>query len=250
MTTSLSALLRRRNIVFAEAGGDLAGARERLPVWQRVWSDFAGFMQLTSLVRIDGRVPAFALQMAHDLASIGCLELEGSGQATTAQIPDGFAKRQLTGGWLEELGACAIQDAGAHEVRFGQRILWRSGTDPSASFINEIDVIGRFGEQLLLVSCKAMRPAALQGAAKQADDAILDAMLEIHYWSEHFGGEDVASPALLTTVDMIDEQRRRPRHPGLAERARVLDIALLPADLAHYDLIVEAMRRRAAQLVE
>lgn len=248
MSISLSAILRRRNIILAEHGGSLADARERLPVWRQVWADFRTFSQLVSLVRQDGRVPDFARDMAYGLADIGCLAIEDEGRSLLASIPDTFAKRLLTGGWLEELGACAMSEAGADEVRFGQRIEWRSGADPSVNYTNEIDVIGRFTDKLMLVSCKAMRPGALQGAAGRSDDVILEAMLEIHYWSEHFGGEDIASPALLTTVDMIDEGRRRPRHAGLHERARVLDLALLPADLAHYDAVVDALRCRAASL--
>lgn len=248
MTTSLTSILRRRNIVLAEAGGDINNARERLGVWQRIWADFSNFTMLLSLVHQDGRVPDFAHNLAADLAAIGCLEIEDARGSLYARIPDNDAKRLLSGGWLEELGACAVADAGAEEVRFGQRILWRGGADPSTTFTNEIDVIGRFGTKLMLVSCKAMRPKALHGASGQADDAIFDAMLEIHYWSEHFGGETLASPALLTTVDMFDEKRRRPRHPGLVERARVLDLAILPADLTHYTLIVERLTQVAATL--
>ena len=145
----------------------------------------------------------------------------------TVFAADDNARSFLSGRWLEELVGLMALDSGADEVAVSQRILWHSRFGGS-EHVNEIDVIIRVGERLSFVSCKAMRPEALETAA--GPERLFAAVLEARYWAEHFGQPDTLA-ALVTTADFYDESEGAFRDPALAERAKVLDVAVISADV-------------------
>lgn len=150
-------------------------------------------------------------------------------------------RRWATGGWLEEFAYTALLEAGADEAVYAQQLRW-SGRYGPESYLNEIDVLAREGDRLVFVSAKAARPNAVETAS--GDDRLFQAMLELDYWRRHFGSQNDAA-VLITTADFFEE-RRRVRHPGLTERAAILDVTLVPADASSASSVVERMRRALA----
>jgi hypothetical protein len=147
-------------------------------------------------------------------------------QDTRWRLKDAAAATYLTGGWLEELTALGLEAAGAEDIRCGQRVFWRAGTDGS-EHMNEVDVMAIAADQPVLVSCKATATLLLH--KRDGDDRLFDAMKELAYWNLHFA-KGTAIPIFVTTADFYDEDRRRFRSPKLMEQARVLNLNVVPAD--------------------
>lgn len=216
-------------------GGDLAAARRRAgltralfeaPQALEVIKAAVGARRSLSTGEGQGQTAlARLLALAEDC---DVLRSDGSGRFHVAG-PE--ARLYLMGAWLEEFMALLLTEAGCEDVRFSQKVLWRAGTDGSLHG-NEIDAMGVCDGRLVLVSCKAMAFDTL--ARSNGDDRLFEAMLELAYWNDHFGkGEALA--ILATTADFYDETARRFRSPKLVERARVMDLAVLPADLGSHE---------------
>jgi hypothetical protein len=176
--------------------------------------------------------------LPEDLAALAVhhrvLTPHGGGWRLTGAAARGY----VYGGWLEELAALGLQAAGAEDVRCGQRVFWRAGTDGS-EHVNEVDVMAVQGARPVLVSCKATAALLLEDGA--GDDRLFDALQELAYWNAHFGrGRAIA--IFVTTSDFYDESRRRFRSPKLIERARVLNLNTVSADYGTWPRFVGRLR--------
>jgi hypothetical protein len=145
-------------------------------------------------------------------------------------------KRYLGGGWLEELAFLAAQDAGAHEVTYGQVIGWQV---KGFTGENEIDLIMRRDDRLGFISCKALR-SELDIHDRKHRNRLMDAVHEADNLADHFGrpGECVA---VLVTTDLHDEIKGAPRYNALMGKAAVLDVRIIPLEDLAYDRLVAAL---------
>lgn len=234
-------ILRQAQAACVEHDGRLAEARNLLPLWKRLWTNFSAYVAIRDHVvshrdGADYRPRNEAAQtLINDLVAARLLTRAGQRYRTASHL----AARRLRGSWLEELGALVALDAGADEVRFSQVLEWRPHLGDEV-YRNEIDVIARFDDRLAFVSCKALTPWAATDPS--GDDRVFEALKEVSYWRDHFGhGRGWA--ILLTTVDFIDEQRHRLRNGGLVERAEVLGVDLVSADAGDYTGLVQAFRK-------
>lgn len=138
----------------------------------------------------------------------------------------------LKGAWLEEYVYLAALKAGCDEAYFGQGIMWRSHDVELAK--NEIDVIVCRGERVLLLSCKTMAPLKCPGR----DAELADHAQEVAYWVAHFF-PDSSYGTLVTTADMVDERRNRPRYPAAEHRAERQGIDIIGLEELQFDALVD-----------
>lgn len=236
---SLIELLAAQHVQLLEASC-LRDDLDLLLTWQRLWAEFSVYVDIRDhMICEGGRRPFFPKSMsasslvAH-LVNVGLLKhLQGGFRVAG---PD--ADRLLRGAWLEELGATIARDAGADEVRHSQKLSWESRYGGLA-YQNEVDVLARFGERLVFVSCKALAPWATE--TPNGTERIFDAMKEVSYWRQHFGAGK-GQAILLTTADFIDEARHRPRNAALLEHADVLGVRLVSADAGDFTRLVKTFR--------
>jgi hypothetical protein len=240
--SSIAELLRTR-LVQLEFHGTLVspGTEPNIQVAEALWNSFHVFADLrrnllTGELTVARCTPS-ERDVLRQLSGLGLVEVHG-GRATT--ISDA-ARQYLAGRWLEDLVGDLAKEGNADEVRVGQRVIWRSSFGGS-EHVNEIDVIIRVGEKLAFISCKAMRPEALETEA--GPDRLFAAILEARYWAEHFGPPGTQA-ALVTTADLYDEAEGAFRDPALAERAKVLDVRVISADVGS----VESLAGSIAHLV-
>lgn len=156
---------------------------------------------------------------------------------------DPKALRFITGGWLENLTASALFVAGADEVLQGQKLSWQTG--PYRGY-NEIDAIGRRGNKLVFVSCKAVSaflkdsPGRYDGKKRRQLMRYLD---ETDNLVDHFGraGDQAV---LVVSTDLLDEHHHdRARYPALFGKALALDVHLLTLEDLHWSRLVNRMKK-------
>lgn len=222
-------------------GGDLAGARRRAGLTRALFEAPEALevikARVTARLGLDAADGPSSLARLLPLAhACGVLGRDGAGRHHVASPQ---ARVYLMGGWLEEFMAMILIEAECEEVRFSQKVIWRASADGSLHG-NEIDAMGLSNGRLVLVSCKAMAHDSL--SRSNGDDRLFEALMELSYWKDHFGkGEALA--ILATTADFYDEAQRRFRSPKLVERARVMDLAVLPADLGSHDRCLAHLRQ-------
>jgi hypothetical protein len=142
----------------------------------------------------------------------------------------------LAGLWLESYIHSAIIEAGADESLFNQKIEWMVD---DVRGINEIDVLARKGNQLIMVSCKAVKPPPDDGRATE----LREYLFEAHYWNLHFANQ-TGKAALVTTADLIAEHPKGDveRFPPLTKQAEILDVVLIGVEDLEWDRLVERLR--------
>lgn len=126
----------------------------------------------------------------------------------------------INGGWLEEyvwFAACAV---GMDEAYFGQKISWQGSN--GAEGVNEIDVLLRRKNRLLMISCKAISPHPEPGKTM----TLSDHAKEVGYWLDHFCPQQ-GYGVLVSTADMVDESIGRDRYPVAEFRAEVQNVEIL-----------------------
>ncbi len=172
------------------------------------------------------------------LLSSGYVERAGGGSYRFTTTNNAYRKF-ITGGWLEELAYCAVQEAGAHAAVFGQWLDWEI---EGYSGINEVDVIARHGERLVFVSCKCAQ-AVLQskdtskGCSQRTN--LRRNLDEADNWVDQFGDPNRDSVIFLVTTDLIDEERNNAaRYPALFGKAKALDVHLVSLDHMRWDTLV------------
>lgn len=180
------------------------------------------------------QIPRSIALIVKSLLSKGLIGENGHG---FLQALDHDGHSYINGGWLEEHAYyCAIQ-SGADEVRRGQIIRWRApGIE---SHYNEIDLVIRRGERLLLCSCKAEDPWPKPGVTKR----ITEQALEVDLWITQFF-QDCAYGSLLTTTDLYDEANQNTyRYPVARHKAGLKSIDLVGLE----SLGTEALRQYFSQ---
>ena len=150
---------------------------------------------------------------------------------------DAPQSRFLRGGWLEWMTREALLRAGADEALCCQRVDWRVDGYHGR---NEIDAIGRRGERLVFVSCKAAK-SVLRQQGKQRSQ-LMDYLHETDNLYDHFGREGDQG-VLVVTTDLIDEARNnRARYPALFGKARALDVHLITLEDLEWNRFVARLR--------
>lgn len=227
---------------FDGPGGDLQAARRRAALTRALFEEpevlevIKRRLTLREPIAADAR-PASLGKILDHARDCGVLIEDGKGAFDVAGPQ---ARSYLSGAWLEEFMALLLIEAGCDEVRFSQKVLWRAGIDGSLHG-NEIDALGLHRDRLVLVSCKALAFDTL--TRTHSDDRVFSAMMELAYWNDHFG-QGRALAILATTADFYDEEARRFRSPKLVERARVMDLVVLPADLGSSERCLDQLRKR------
>jgi len=147
---------------------------------------------------------------------------------------DNEARRFITGAWLEMLAHAALMQAGADEAVHGQRLQWKVGPYQGR---NEIDVIARKRQRLILVSCKAIG-ARMNGQQTQ----LMRHLDQTDNLADHFGRKGDKA-VLLVTTDLWDEARQnKARYPALHGKAKVLDVHLVTLEDLEWNRLVARFR--------
>lgn len=232
----IEARLRRRGTWFVDGGLDLRRATRRAPATRAVAANFPVFERVRdAVVRVEDVVfsdPA-ALALVDRLVADGVLEDDG-----VLSSPSADTDRWLRGGWLEELIGLAAVEAGADEVRIGQKVGWIARGFEGE---NEIDTIARFGDRLVFVSAKALRSRLADGDVGHRE-RLMDALQEADNLVDHFG-EPNSAVALVVTTDLWDERNREPRYEQLHGKAAALGVKLVTLETVHFDSLVDILRR-------
>ena len=147
------------------------------------------------------------------------------------------ARRYLTGGWLEEYVAAAVDEAGANEVYCSQRISWQAG---GFRGVNEIDVLARFGERLFFCSCKALK-SRLEPNDARTRERLTAALHEADNLTDHFAPSG-AIVALAVTTDLFDERNAAVRYEPLHGKAAALGVNILSAEKLAWPVLVREIK--------
>lgn len=224
---SIAGLLAIQNVRLLGPGGDPDDAKDKLQLCKHLAENFLAFDRL----RIVLVHPDHHQLAPNDRGALRVAEwLVGNKLLLKSETDPGYVLPQLdrprylsflNGQWLEIYLYNALLAAGADEVRFGQKVEWRIDDVVGT---NEVDTIGRFGEQLVLVSCKAISPMPVQGRAAE----LRDFLFEAHYWNLHFA-KGRATTIVVTTADRVDEHRDAfpLRFPPTEKQADILEVDLL-----------------------
>lgn len=193
---------------------------ERAELSRAIASSYAAFEMLRDglLDRRPAEIGAVDLRMLELAESSGLVHRT----AGTWQITGNDARRYLTGGWLEEYVALAVNEIGADAVLIGQTLRWRARGYTGQ---NEIDVLARFGSRLFMCSCKALKSALLPGDVRTRE-RLMHALHEADNLADHFAPSG-GIVALAVTTDLMDERASLVRYQQLHGKAAVLGVSLV-----------------------
>lgn len=232
----IEARLRKRGAWFVDRGLEFDRAVDRAPASKAVAANFPVFEHVRdAVVRMEDVVfsdPA-ALTLLDELLACAILVEDGTLASASADTD-----RYLRGGWLEELIGLAAIDAGADEVRIGQKVGWiAKGFEGE----NEIDTIARFGDRLVFVSAKALRSRLADGDVRHRE-RLMEALQEADNLVDHFGDPNSAV-ALVVTTDLWDERSREPRYEQLHGKAAALGVRLVTLETVQFESLVDILRK-------
>jgi hypothetical protein len=216
--STLKSLLRKRSATLDGPGESLVAAASRFETTRKIAENYRAFDELRWSSDTANSLRPPAAELLRELIHGGLLTRSGG----SVQATCGDAVRYLTGGWLEEYAGLACHALHADEVRIGQRLRWRAGGFEGS---NEVDALARFGDDLLFISCKALKPWFRSSDGKFREK-LSDALNEADNLPDHFGGRG-SRVCLIVTTDMFDEQNSRARYPQLHGRSSALDVALV-----------------------
>lgn len=236
VSLGIEARLRRRGAWFSDDGLNVDRVTKRAAASRAVAASFPAFERVRdAVVRMENVVfsdPA-ALTLLDDLLACAVLVEDG-----TLVSPSADTDRYLRGGWLEELIGLAAIDAGADEVRIGQKVGWiAKGFEGE----NEIDTIARFGDRLVFVSAKALRSRLADGDVRHRE-RLMEALQEADNLVDHFG-EPNSAVALVVTTDLWDEHSREPRYEQLHGKAAALGVKLVTLETIRFESLVDILRK-------
>lgn len=233
----IEGLLRRRGAWLSEPDADLEIARRRDTATRAVAEAFPIFERIrdVALGRRSAPLTDGATRVLTGvLRSAGLIDIDRDGAFPVSDA----AERWLRGGWLEEHVGLSALDAGADEVRIGQRLGWTAGGFRGE---NEIDTIARFGERLVFVSAKAFR-SRLEDRNAGHRERLMEALQEADNLVDHFGSED-STVALVVSTDLWDERAHRPRYEQLHGKAAALGVALVTLESLERSALAEKLRK-------
>ncbi len=221
MANDLQQLLARSGSTMRWVAVDsMSVARQREMITRDIASNYPAFEGLrdTLLQRRAVNLTAVHLQLLKSIGELGLAQCSGE----KWYVGDSASRRYLTGGWLEEYVALAIEEIGADEVLIGQKISWQVG-----EFVgeNEIDVLARFGDRLFMCSCKALKSVLLPDDARTRE-RLMDALHEADNLADHFSPSG-GVVALAVTTDLVDERLCSARYQQLHGKAAVLGVGLI-----------------------
>ena len=236
VSLGIEARLSRRGAWFSDDGLDIDRVAKRIAASRAVAANFPTFERVRdAVVRMEDVVfsdPA-ALTLLDDLLACAVLVEE-----ETLVSPSADTDRYLRGGWLEELIGLAAIEAGADEVRIGQKVGWISKGFEGE---NEIDTIARFGDRLVFVSAKALRSRLAEGDVRHRE-RLMEALQEADNLVDHFG-EPNSAVALVVTTDLWDERSREPRYEQLHGKAAALGVKLVTLETVQFESLVDILRK-------
>lgn len=247
MTTSIEDILSRSGAeLLWEPVDPMQVAIERAALTKRIAAIYPAFEGLRDslLDRRSVELTAVHRPLLATIGDFGLIEPDGE----RWRITDAEARRYLTGAWLEEYVALAVAELGADEVFTGQKIRWQVG-----EFLgeNEIDVLARFGSNLFMCSCKALKSTVLPDDIR-IRERLMEALHEADNLADHFA-PDGGIVALAVTTDLVDERTRTARYQQLHGKAAALGVGLItlehmpwPSLLKRLDALVSAAMETAA----
>lgn len=217
----LEALLRRRGAWFDGAGLCMDQARRRSEATRLIAESFPSFEIFRRRISEHDLAAPSSPNFKHILSALinaAVLNIDDGRIAPTSAD----ARRYLSGGWLEEYAGLAIEAAGAHETRIGQRLGWMA---KGFKGVNEVDAIARFDRAIIFVSAKALRPR-LEDGDDQHRERLMEALQEADNLVDHFG-EPNSAVFLLVTTGLFDRRREWVRYEQLHGKAAALGVELI-----------------------
>lgn len=237
---SIDKILTEQGARLLGAGDSLDLARSRQRLSRLIWRHYSDYYVIRR--RISGRQPyvpcrASQYQLIEALNVGRLVHISRQQNAMILRPRNNEASRYLNSGWLEELCALLVTEAGADECRLGQIIQWQiDGIEGK----NEIDVLARKGDRLTFVSCKAGVP--LFKPTDLSKSRFRSYLFETDYWDTHFAGGK-GNAVLFISTDMIDEDSGQVlRFPSLMARASILDVDIVSLDERSWDRLVSRYR--------
>lgn len=240
MTNSIENILARAGSALCHELADaMQAARERAALTKRIAAAYPVFEGLrdTVLERRSVRLTALHRPILAALEDFDMVEQAAGGW----RVIGNDAHRYLTGGWLEEYVALAVAEVGADEVFTGQKIRWHVGDIVGE---NEIDVLARFGPNLFMCSCKALKSTLLPDDVRTRE-RLMSALHEADNLADHFAPSG-GIVALAVTTDLVDERTRLLRYQQLHGKAAVLGVNMLTLEHMPWPTL---LKRLTAMLV-
>ena len=237
--TSIASLLSARNTQLLSADVDMEQVFAQFEVAKRLWEDYALFSSLRLAIETDRKFRPRSREskrLVQFLLDTGLIEQIHSEKFRYSDLD--AAKFLGTRGnyWLENLAFFAMMESGADETLLRQRVTW---VVDGVSGTNEIDVIGRRGNVLSFVSCKAFAPKIRN--TRLGKKNLWNAVMEAAYWDSHFADGDGRAVFLVST-DLVDEIAGQARFPTVTARAKVLDVDVMGLDIRAWHNLVDAFK--------
>lgn len=240
--TTIDALLARQKVRRIQSSLTEKDARQWLKAAQHLAANYPAFDRLRLSLLDPESHPFQATDQA--VCAIATWLVQNAWLVKTANGGFAFSKANkearpfLAGLWLEGYVCCAVMEAGADEAYFGQKVEWMVDDVRGR---NEIDVLARKGDRLILVSCKSVKSRPDTGRSGE----LRDYLFETHYWNLHFA-KGTGLALLVTTADLIDEQppTEIERFPPVGKQAGILNVALVGGESLPWDTLVKRLRQR------
>lgn len=240
---TIDELLRKHNTYCEGRPSDICGAKRRLELSKLLAENFPEYDKLRLHLQHDRDLPVCNEPLRNILDAVTAQGwIKPADQARKGfdftNTADAAVRNYLFGQWLEEYVATAFDAAGADEVYWGQKICW---TLDGVVGNNEIDVIARKGENLVLGSCKAVQPFSRPGLQTE----VINYLREVHDWDLHFSNGQ-ARAVMALTLDLYEGDEvfaEKHRYPVLTAKSKILDLSIIGLEQLKWARLVPECRR-------